>query len=131
MSHKCTEEVLSSIKYQELISSHEDLLEKLKQENARVDEFLMSKNHTFDDICEFLVEKLSCYGCSKHQGYVMSNFQLNKITASKIFLDDKNEKFIEAIKPDYVIVIDRSLELCEKEKIEKELSDVEKDLKDY
>jgi len=130
VSLKCSEEALKTIKYKELISSNENLLKKFNKEKEKIDEFLLSKSHTFDDISEFLIEKFSSHGCSMHQGYVLSNFQLDSTMAAKIFLNDDN--FIEAIKPDYVIVINRSIEIdknCQDEGSERDK--VQQDLTDY
>lgn len=132
VSQKYSKEALTKIKYDELISSNENLLEKWTQEKEKVDELLLSNNYTFDDIRDFIVEKLSCHGCSKHQGYIMSNFQLDSTMAAKIFLD--NEEFVKNIKPDYVIVINRSLEVgknCQNEDLGEEKNGIQQDLRDY
>ena len=132
VSLKCSEEVLKTIKYKELISKNENLLKKLNQEKEKVDGFLLSKSHTFDDISEFLIEKLSSPGCSMHQGYILSNFQLDSTMVAKIFLNDDN--FIEAFKPDYVIVINRSVEIdenCQDEDRGSENDKIQQDLTDF
>ncbi|XP_070506915.1 adenylate kinase 7-like [Chironomus tepperi] len=132
MSLRCSQEALETIKYNELISSNENLLENWKQEKQKVDEILLSKNYTFDDISDFLVEKLSCHGCTMHQGYVLSNFQLDSTMASRIFLN--NDHFNEKTKPDYVIIINRSAQInenCQDEDTRQEKDQIQQDLTDY
>jgi hypothetical protein len=57
---------------------------------------------------------------------------LDSTMAAKIFLDDEN--FAESIKPDYVIVINRSVEIddnCQDEDKGSESDEIQQDLKDY
>ncbi|KAG5670926.1 hypothetical protein PVAND_001155 [Polypedilum vanderplanki] len=58
---------------------------------------------SFDEMKEFIMERLLSHACIKNQGYVMSDFQLNNLEANEIF--DKDTK------PDFVIILNRMMEL--------------------
>lgn len=71
------------------------------------------------------MDRLKSFACSKHQGYVMQGFQLDRAMASYLFLQDFEADgetstdeidFNEETKPDFVVILNRSLSpdpLCE------------------
>lgn len=95
------EDGIIKIKYQ--INS---LCQKLDEAKA------IENSDDFDSIKDYLSERLTSFACAKHQGYIISNFELNSEMASALFLDDQME-LNELTKPDYVIIINRSLEIDE------------------
>lgn len=63
----------------------------------------------FHEMQDFIINRLSSFGCAKHQGYVMEGFELDAEQASYIFLEPSDDgfEFNELTKPDYVILINR------------------------
>lgn len=64
----------------------------------------------FHEMQNFIINRLTSFGCAKHQGYVMQGFELDSEMASYLFLEPSENgfDFNESTKPDYVILIDRA-----------------------
>lgn len=75
------------------------------------------KTPEFHEMQDFIINRLTSFGCAKHQGYVMHGFELDSEMASYLFLEPSENgfEFNETTKPDYVILIDRAVDndLCE------------------
>lgn len=81
-------------------------------------------NPQFNEIQEFLIERLSSFGCWKNQGYVMSGFELDSEMASSLFLvpTDSEFEFNEETKPDFVIVMNRMMDQVDCMSMERNIS---------
>lgn len=74
--------------------------------------FAASENATFDEQKEFIRDRLSSHACSRNQGYVLSGFELNSEMASSLFLEESSDgKLNEQIKPDFVIILNRYMDI--------------------
>lgn len=74
----------------------------------------VSGNVTFDEEKEFIRDRLMSHACSRNQGYIMSGFELNNEMASDLFLEmssDGDLEFNERIKPDFVIILNRYMDI--------------------
>lgn len=70
------------------------------------------ENITFNEKKEFINDRLLSIACSRNQGYVMSEFELNSEKASSIFLDNFNDEELSDLKkPDFVIILNRVMDI--------------------
>lgn len=121
-------------------SVFDGMIEKAKNQLSEYQEKLeVIANHlsseTTPELQQFIVDRLTSFGCAKHQGYVMDGFELNSETASNLFLDE-NTEFNEMTKPDFIIIMNRNLEqdeLCVEDNGETDDKEREmkKQLRDY
>lgn len=67
----------------------------------------------FHEVQDFVMDRLTSFACCTNQGYVMNDFELDAEMASFLFLDPTAEdpdEFNESTKPDYIIIMNRTLE---------------------
>lgn len=124
----------------------DDMIEKVENQIAEwrgkldaICEHLKSDSKPeFHEVQDFVMDRLSSFACSKHQGYVMNGFELDREMASYLFLEPAEDdfEFNEATKPDYVIIMNRVIdqdELCmeleEKMLMDDDESDVKSEMK--
>ena len=99
--------------YSEMIEKVEGQIIEWRQKLEIVADRL--KNNTqpaFHEVQECLINRLTSFGCAKHQGFVMDGFELDSEMASYLFLEPSQDgfEFNEATKPDYVILLNRVVE---------------------
>jgi hypothetical protein len=86
-----------------LTSDAENQIEAWKEQHTQIEALLENDQASFDDIKEFLRDRLMSHACFRNQGYVMSNFRLDSTKARFIFDD--------TTKPDFVIIFNRLMEV--------------------
>lgn len=103
----------SSNFYNEMIERTNGQISEWKQKLDVIADRLKSELHPeFHDLQDFVMDRLTSYGCAKHQGYVMHGFELDSEMASYLFLEpgDDRFEFNELTKPDYVIIMNRLMD---------------------
>ncbi|CAO1320063.1 unnamed protein product [Diamesa serratosioi] len=105
------------------VNYHEMMLEVLNQtiqwksQSEAITDYLASKENfvEFKFSKSYIMQRLMSFPCSKHQGYVMQGFQLDRAMASCLFLQDFEAEapvdeleFNVDTKPDFVVIINRS-----------------------
>lgn len=97
----------------------------------------------FHEMQDCVLNRLTSFGCAKHQGYVMDGFQLDSEMASFLFLEPSHEgfEFNEMTKPDYIILLNRNADhddICAEletkmtiDDEQKEENEMKKKLKEY
>jgi hypothetical protein len=116
--------------YQELMIKASLQVSEWNSKLERITELLKSETEPqFGDIQEFVMDRLTSQACATNQGYVMSGFGLDSEKASTLFLENSDDDDVELnyiTKPDYVVIINRSLEqedLCLKVESEDDKTD--------
>lgn len=104
----------------EPVKMYEDMIEKAANQmiswNSKLElicELLKSETKPqFHEIQSFLMDRLTSFGCSKNQGFVMNGFELDSEMASSLFLEpiDDEFEFNKATKPDYFIIMNRLMD---------------------
>lgn len=126
--------------YNEMIEKVELQIVEWKGKIDMISERL--KNDTkpeFYEMQDFINDRLTSFGCAKHQGYVMEGFELDSESASYLFLEPSEDgfEFNAVTKPDYVILMNRVVDqdICaemEKFKIhDEDNSEMNVNLKNY
>lgn len=105
----------SSTDYHDLLEKASTQISEWNKKLEAVEEILKSEaNPNFDEIDEFVTDRLTSHGCSVNQGYVMSGFRLDSGRASALFQknssSNEDDKIDEMTKPDYVIIMNHILE---------------------
>lgn len=70
-----------------------------------------SEEVSFDEKKIFIKERLNSHACQKNQGYVMSGFGLDREKASFLFLDNSSNDDLNDLKPDFVIILNRNMDI--------------------
>jgi vacuolar-type H+-ATPase subunit I/STV1 len=103
--------------YSDMIEKVEAQVVDLKGKLDIISERLKSDTKLeFHEMQDFIINRLTSFGCAKHQGYVMQGFALDSEMASYLFLEPSDDgfEFNETTKPDYVILMNRLVDqdLC-------------------
>lgn len=118
----------NAVNYDEMLEKVKNQTMQWKSQSASITEYLNSDENSepeFEFLKTFIMESLKSFACSKHQGYVMYGFELDRAMASYLFLQDYDgdaEIPVDEIdfnldtKPDFVVILNRSQSpdtLCE------------------
>ena len=118
----------NAVNYDEMLEEVKNHIMQWKIQSEAITEYLTSKDISepeFEFSKTHIMDRLKSFACSKHQGYVMQGFQLDRAMASYLFLQDFEADgetstdeidFNEETKPDFVVILNRSLSpdpLCE------------------
>ncbi|CAO1359963.1 unnamed protein product [Diamesa tonsa] len=110
----------NAVNYDEMLEEVKNHTIQWRSQSEAIPEYL-----TRDDISEpefefsktYIMDRLKSFACSKHQGYVMQGFQLDRAMASYLFLQDFEAEvetstdeieFNADTKPDFVVILNRS-----------------------
>ncbi|CAO1367620.1 unnamed protein product [Diamesa hyperborea] len=110
----------NAVNYDEMLEEVKNQTIQWRSQSEAITEYL-----TRDDISEpkfeiskaYIMDRLKSFACSKHQGYVMQGFQLDRAMASYLFLQDFEAdtetstdeiEFNADTKPDFVVILNRS-----------------------
>lgn len=97
--------------FEELMQKARNQIEEWSEQVGRLAALQSSNDVNFDDTIEYVSDRLMSPACLKNQGYVMSDFQLNREMASLLFLDNNRQsEFNELTKPDYVIILNKTMD---------------------
>lgn len=125
--------------FDDLIEQANGQISEWKQKLDVIADRLKSKTMPeFHEVQDFVMDRLSSYACSKHQGYVMQGFELDAEMASFLFIEPGEDmfEFNSVTKPDYVIIMNRLMDpydecnVDEKNFGEATVSDEQNEMKD-
>lgn len=118
----------NAVNYDEMLEEVKNHTMQWKSQFEAITEYLTSEDNSepeFEFSKTYIMDRLKSFACSKHQGYVMQGFQLDRAMASYLFLQDFEADaetstdeidFNADTKPDFVVILNRSQSpdtLCE------------------